>query len=142
MAEAYRIGNHALGSVRLLAGLFMVLALACGTQNGTDGARPEQKTAEAGMGRPDRIGISQPGDRQQPHAPNEVLVKFKPGTDAETIERIRAALKLETLRTFSSPNLFLMRINDGSAVKTVIEELKAYEAVEYAEPNYVVKTTP
>ena len=72
---------------------------------------------------------------------NEVLVKFKPGVDADAIERIRAALYLETIRKFSSPNLFLMKITDGSSVEAVIEQLKTNEAVKYAEPNYVVKAT-
>jgi hypothetical protein len=34
-----------------------------------------------------------------------------------------------------------MKITDGSSVEAVIEQLKTYEAVKYAEPNYVVKTT-
>jgi hypothetical protein len=72
---------------------------------------------------------------------DEILVKFKPGTDADTIEAIRAALNLEIMRKFSSPNLFLMKITDSSPVEAVIEKLKTYEAVKYAEPNYVVKAT-
>ena len=73
--------------------------------------------------------------------PDEVLIKFKPGADAETIERIRTALNLETIRKFSSPNLFLLKITDGSSVEAVIEQLTSYEAVKYAEPNYAVKAT-
>jgi hypothetical protein len=34
-----------------------------------------------------------------------------------------------------------MKITDGSSVETVIGQLKTYEAVKYAEPNYVVKAT-
>jgi hypothetical protein len=45
------------------------------------------------------------------------------------------------MRQFSSPNLFLMKITDGSPVDAVIKKLKTYEAVKYAEPNYVVKVT-
>ena len=82
----------------------------------------------------------QPENQRQTYVADEVLVKFNPGTDAETIERIRSALKLETIRKFSSPNLFLMKITDGSSVESIIEQLKTYEAVKYAEPNYVVKT--
>jgi hypothetical protein len=72
---------------------------------------------------------------------DEVLVKFEPGTDTDTIARIRAGLNLKTMREFSSPNLFLMKITDGSPVEAVIKQLKTYEAVKYAEPNYVVKAT-
>ena len=124
-------------------GLFVILLLACGGQTGNssnNNQQPEQKEA-SGIKRTGQTGISQPQGQRQPYVLNEVLVKFKPGVDADTIERIRAALNLEIIRKFSSPNLFLMKITDGSSVEAVIEQLKTYEAVKYAEPNYVVKTT-
>ena len=74
--------------------------------------------------------------------PDEVLVKFNPDAQPETIERIQAELRLATLRQFHSTNLFLMKITDGSAVEAIVSKLKAYPAVEYAEPNYVVKANP
>ena len=125
-------------------GLFIILVLACGGQTGNSSNRntqPDQKVNETGDRRTGQTGISLPESQQQAYVPDEVLVKFKAGTDAETIQRIRAALSLETIRKFSSPNLFLMKITDGSPVETVIKDLKAYEAVSYAEPNYVVKAT-
>jgi hypothetical protein len=140
MARTHRVFKNAAAGVRLLSGLFVMLVLACSAQTGTDSFRTEPKLAESGIGHTGQSGISQPESQQQPYIEDEVLVKFKPGTDAETIERIRAELKLETVRKFSSPNLFLMKITDGSSVPSAIEKLKTYEAVKYAEPNYVVKT--
>jgi hypothetical protein len=140
MARTHRIQKNAVTGVRLLGGLFVILVLACGTPNGTGSPRAEQNSADSGTGQDGRKGISQAESQQQPYIADEVLVKFKSGTDAQTIERIQSALKLETVRKFSSPNLFLMKINDGSSVPSVIERLKSYEAVKYAEPNYVVKT--
>ena len=83
----------------------------------------------------------QPQVQQQSYAPDEVLVRFMPETDAKTIERIRTELKLETMHRFSTPNLFLMKITDGTSVEAIIDRLQKSAAVKYAEPNYVVKTT-
>ena len=87
----------------------------------------------------DQTGISQPQGQPRQYVPHEVLVKFNPETDSQTVARIQAELKLETIRRFRSPNLFLMKITDGASVEAIIEELKTYQAVKYAEPNYVVK---
>ena len=87
----------------------------------------------------DQAGISQTQGQPRQYVPHEVLVKFNPDTDPQTIARIQEQLKLETIRKFGSPNLFLMKITDGATVEAVIKELKTYQAVKYAEPNYVVK---
>ena len=120
----------------------MLLLLACGGQTGNSSnnhQQPEQ-TEAYGVKHTGQTGISQPQGQRQPYVLNEVLVKFKPGVEEDAIEGIRAASNLEIIRKFSSPNLFLMKITDGSSVEAVIEQLKTYEAVKYAEPNYVVKT--
>ena len=139
MARTNRFRKNAAVGV----GLFIILLLACGGQTGNssnNNQQPQQKEA-SGVKHTGQTGISQPEGQREPYVLDEVLVKFKPGTDADTIERIRAALYLETIRKFSSPNLFLMKITDGASVEAVIEQLETYEAVKYAEPNYVVKTT-
>jgi hypothetical protein len=141
MARTNRIRKNAARGVGLFTGLFIIMVLACGGRTGSGNPQPEQKSSESGFKRTVQTGISRPEGRQQTHGLDEILVKFKPGTDADTIERIRAALNLEIMRKFSSPNLFLMKITDGTPVEAVIEQLKSYEAVKYAEPNYVVKAT-
>ena len=142
MAGTYRVRKKPSASVRLLSSFFVILVLACGAQTGTGSSRPEQKTEESGIGHIGKSEISQPEAQRHGYVRDEVLVKFKPGTDAESIERIWSTLKLETVRKFASPNLFLMKITDGSSVPSVIEQLKTYKTVKYAEPNYVVKTGP
>ncbi len=142
MARTNRIRKNTAGGAGLFSGLIILLVLACGAQTGNsnnNNPQLEQKSSESEIKRSGQTGISQLEDKQQPYVLDEVLVKFKPGSDADTIARIRAALNLETMRKFSSPNLFLMKITDGSPVEAVIKQLKTYEAVKYAEPNYVVK---
>jgi hypothetical protein len=141
MARTNRVRKNAGRSVRLLTGLFIIMVLACGGRTGSGNPQPGKKSSESGIKRTAQTGISQPQARQQKHVLDEILVKFKPGTDADTIELIRAAFNLKTMRKFSGPNLYLMKITDGSSVEAVIEKLKTYEAVKYAEPNYVVKAT-
>ena len=124
----------------LCAGLiFFILPLACNGQNGNNKLKSKNKTIESQIKRADQTRISQPQSQPQQYVPREVLVKFNPDTDPQTIGRIQAELKLETIRKFRSPNLFLMKITDGATVEAIIEKLKRYQAVKYAEPNYVVK---
>jgi hypothetical protein len=141
MARTNRIRKNATRGIGLFTGLFIIVVLACGGRSGSGSPQPGKKSSESGIKRTAQTGISRQNGRQQTHVLDEILVKFKPGTDADTIEAIRAALNLEIMRKFSSPNLFLMKITDSSPVEAVIEKLKTYEAVKYAEPNYVVKAT-
>ena len=141
MARTNRIRKNTAAGVRLIAVLLIILLPACGGQTGNSSLQSEQKPNLSGNKHTGQTGISQQAGQKTPYVPDQVLVKFKSGTDAETIERVRTALKLETLRKFSSPNLFLMKITDGSSVEAIIERLTTYEAVKYAEPNHVVKAT-
>jgi hypothetical protein len=71
------------------------------------------------------------------YAAGEILVKFREGTDEGTMARIQKAAHLETIRVISTPNLYLMKIVDGSQVEEMVERLRRYPEVVYAEPNYV-----
>ncbi|MCK5203940.1 MAG: hypothetical protein KAR15_08710 [Desulfobacterales bacterium] len=124
----------------VLAGLiFLILPLACNGHNDNNNLKSNKKTTESGIKKADQAGIAQPQAQQHEYVPHEVLVKFNPDTKPETIARIQAELKLEKVREFRSPNLFLMKITQGATVEAIIEKLKTYQAVKYAEPNYVVK---
>ena len=124
----------------LCAGLiFFILPLACNGQNNNNNLKSKNKTIEPNIGSANQAGNSQSQDQPQQYVPHEVLVKFNPDTDPQTIARIQAELKLETIRQFRSPNLFLMKISHGATVEAIIEKLNTYQAVKYAEPNYVVK---
>jgi tRNA(Ser,Leu) C12 N-acetylase TAN1 len=81
----------------------------------------------------------EPFPRQKPsYVPGQVLVKFKDGVDEQAIQSIKEALSLETIRVVRRPNLFLMRIVNESSVEAVIERLRDFPEVSYAEPNYRV----
>jgi hypothetical protein len=70
--------------------------------------------------------------------PGQVFVKFKDGVDRQTIQTIKQALSLEKIRVVRRPDLLLMSIADGSSVEAVIERLRDFPEVSYAEPNYRV----
>ena len=80
------------------------------------------------------------GKERKNYIPGEILVKFKDGTDRQAIEAIQRELHLKTIREFSSPNLYLMKILDRSSVERIMERLRNYEEVKYSEPNYVRTT--
>jgi hypothetical protein len=83
------------------------------------------------------------GDPSSPknYKPGEILVQFNNGTQIKSIEAVQRKLHLQTIRLVSPPNLYLMKILDGASVEKVMERMRAFEAVKYAEPNYV-RTTP
>ena len=68
------------------------------------------------------------------------MVKFHEGINEKAIQAIKRDLQLETIRIVSATNLYLMKIMDGSSVESVLERLRKYEEVRYAEPNYVRTT--
>ena len=76
--------------------------------------------------------------QRQNYVPGQVLVSFKDGVDEQAIQDIKKAMSLETIRIVSRPNLFLMRIVNESSVEAVIERLRDFPEVSYAEPNYRV----
>ena len=107
--------------------IIFLLATSCGGQGidvVTEIQKKEAKPARSGMQRKD-------------YMPGEILVKFKDGTDGQAIETITNRLHLKCIRVVSRPNLYLMKITDGSSVEQVMESLKKYEEVKYSEPNYV-----
>jgi len=71
------------------------------------------------------------------YVPGEILVKFRDGTTDQTKEAIQKEVHLETIRIVSKPNLYLMRILDDFPVESVIERLRKFKEVKYAEPNYI-----
>jgi hypothetical protein len=77
------------------------------------------------------------GDKSRDYVPGEILVKFHKGAGKEVIENIQEKLNLETIRIVSSPNLYLMKIEDGDSVENVTEQLRDFQEVIYSEPNYV-----
>jgi len=68
----------------------------------------------------------------------QILVKFKDGTDEQAIETIQRELSLKTIRIVHRPNLYLMKILNGSSVETIMKDLQDFPEVAFSEPNYIV----
>lgn len=85
----------------------------------------------------DQPRLSPAGGETKNYVPGEVLVKFQDGTTDQTKEAIQKEVHLETIRIVSKPNLYLMKILDGSPVARVMERLRTFKEVQYAEPNYI-----
>jgi len=81
--------------------------------------------------------LSPGGGETKNYVPGEVLVKFKDDTTVQAKEAIQREVHLETIRLISKPNLYLMKILDGSSVERVLERLGKFKEVQYAEPNYI-----
>jgi hypothetical protein len=103
------------------------------------------KAQEKGVSHPKAINIQggdQPklspvGGETENYVAGEILVKFRNGTSGQIKEAIQKELHLETIRLVSKPNLYLMKILDGSPVARVMERLRTFKGVQYAEPNYI-----
>ncbi|MCG6982499.1 MAG: hypothetical protein LJE88_13940 [Deltaproteobacteria bacterium] len=84
--------------------------------------------------------LEPPGGERKNYVPGEIMVTFYAGTSEKTIQEITRELHLETIRVVSKPDLYLMKILDGSSVENVLERLHNYKEVKYAEPNYMRTT--
>ena len=58
-------------------------------------------------------------------------------SDIQTIKDIQAEMHLEIIKLVYKPNVYLMKILDGSSVESVIERLQNYKEVKYSEPNFI-----
>ncbi|MGB6927990.1 MAG: hypothetical protein WBH05_02120, partial [Syntrophobacteria bacterium] len=86
-----------------------------------------QEAQEKKASHPRAIGIqgseqpnlSPEGGETKNYVPGEILVKFRDGTTDQTKKAIQKEVHLETIRLISKPNLYLMKILDGSSVESV-----------------------
>ena len=85
----------------------------------------------------DQPKLSPGGEETKNYVSGEILVKFRDGTTDQAKEAIQKEVHLETIRLISKPNLYLMKILDGSSVERVQERLSKFKEVQYAEPNYI-----
>ena len=122
--------------------VLVVLSLICCGQNNNHNMQSPDEPIKSDISGVNQAANNRPQVQNSQMVPDEVLVKFIADTRTETIEHIQAELRLETVRKFRSANLFLMKITDGTDPEAIIRKLKTYPAVEYAEPNYVVKANP
>lgn len=107
-------------------------------------AAQEQPPARGNPAVPD-THETDPGGKRMPSAgassltsggAGQVLVRFQDGIETKEIDRIQKEAGLRTLQAISPPRLYLMEIIDGSSVEDMLERLKRYAEIVYAEPNH------
>ncbi len=120
---------------------FLFFIVACNDIREKDEKRPSgdmraENMLVAGTMKTGKLPSSLHNSKSTGYVKDQIIVKFAKGTDPKIISAIQKKLHLETLRTFTSPNLFLMKITDQTSVKNMIKSLNKYKEVKYSEPNY------
>jgi hypothetical protein len=114
---------------------FCAALTACVVQ--TPPESPRLSSAEDPSSRTGEGRIESPRPTSSPAmAADQILVKFREGTDTAAIQRIGREAGLRMIKVVSPPNLLLMSITDGSSVDDAMARLKAFPEVLYSEPNY------
>lgn len=120
-----------------LSFVVLLFVFSCVSQN----LEPKEKISQQSQAGKTKLEKNQQlgpvGEKRKDYVPGEILVKFNEGTDNEAIKSIERELHLETIQIFQKPNLYLMKILDGSSVESIIERLKNFKEVRYSEPNYL-----
>ena len=93
--------------------------------------RPSETEKESNPGPPTSKGT------ENQAVAGQVLIKFKVGTEVEAINCVQSEFHLEPIQIVTEPNLYLMRILDGTPVEDLIKALEGNEDIEYAEPNLI-----
>ena len=78
------------------------------------------------------------GKESHNYIPGVILIKFKDGTDVQSIKTIQKRLGLRTIKVVPKLNIYRMKIQNGSSVEEVMKRLQGFLEVEYSEPNYIV----
>jgi hypothetical protein len=122
-------------TLQLLVIFFLTISCADGHLESQEKAASHPQAIE--IQGSDQPKLSPGGGEIKNYVPGEILVKFRYGTTDQTKEAIQKEVHLETVRLVSKPNLYLMKILDGSSVESVMERLGKFKEVKYAEPNYI-----
>ncbi len=72
-------------------------------------------------------------------ASTEVLIKFKPGVPADSVQALTARLGLEHVRDLPAIGVRVFRTSPRISVAQVLRACQSDSCVEYAEPNSTVK---
>jgi len=130
-----------ISSSRIIRFLFLfALTISCACKNPEGQEKSTHPPREMKRVESNQPKLQPPGGEGKNYVPGEIMVAFHEGTDEKAIQAIKRDLHLETIRIVSGPNLYLMKILDGSSVESVLERLRRYEDVKYSEPNYVRAT--
>ena len=120
--------------------IILLLTLSCESQSPEGQEKLAQPPGDIEIHGSEQPKFPPQGGERKNYVPGEILVKFHHGTSEKAIQAIKRDLHLETIRVVSKPNLYLMKILDGSSVENVMVRLRGYEEVKYSEPNYLRTT--
>ena len=71
----------------------------------------------------------------------EVLVKFKSGTSIVAINKLHSAIGASKIRDIRHLGIHRMRLPEDVKVEEAVRNYRSDPNVEFAEPNYIVKTS-
>jgi hypothetical protein len=120
--------------IRFLFISFLTISCACKNPQGEGKSThpvPQIKKAQSSQPK-----LKSPAGESKDYVPGEIVIKFHEGTKETVIQGIMRDLHLETIRIVSEPDLYLLKILDGSSVESVLERVGKYKEVQYSEPNY------
>jgi hypothetical protein len=123
---------------RLLPGLFgLIFVIGC-----TNASSQSAEHIKSGPQLIKRIDKIEERDKRLPMTEQkfrtkEVIVKFKPGTSKEVMEKIADHYNLEIIKIVSVPYLYLYKITGNESVQEIITALKKVDMIEYSEPNFI-----
>lgn len=83
-------------------------------------------------------------DPTQATVPGEIVVKYKPGMAMQARQQTLAQLKLSSIKSIGRPEMGLELVKTGNGVSSsaALDALNRHPAVQYAEPNFVVRLAP
>ena len=82
-----------------------------------------------------------PGPKEE-YVPNQIIVKFKPGTSIEAEEQLNRSLGTTVINVSTSVGFKVLQIPEGKTVTEMVEIYLQQPIVEYAEPNYIEHLNP
>jgi subtilisin family serine protease len=119
-------------SVFLMLGLF-----SCGSGN-QQGVADNAKAIISGATLKNHP--SSKGSRHSKYVPREVLVKFRAGTSISTIQTLHRALGTRKIKEIRHIGIQKLKLSDNLTVEEVVRQYRADSNVEFAEPNYIIRT--
>jgi len=137
----FKAYNHSKFKTFLISIFFLLFVFSCNGLKKEDEERPSGNiragnTQAAGTMKTGKMPSSLHDSTSNEYVKGQIIVKFAKGTEPKTISVIQKELHLETIRTFTNPDLFLMKITDHTPVKKIQKSLSKYKEVKYSEPNY------
>ena len=79
---------------------------------------------------------------EEEYVPNQIIVKFKPGTPSEAEEQLNQSLGTTVIYTSPKGGFKVLQIPEGKTVAEMVDIYSQQPIVEYAEPNYIRHMLP